>query len=101
MSATATITGTEPQGGLMAYATVDDNGTETTLAVYVSPTTLTRIPGDQLPAYLQARALYGAGHIDAALALVTPLATGSAPTVPNGTDTRNWAALWVGGQVLS
>ncbi len=101
MSATATITQQTNQGGLMAYATVTDGTVSQNLAVYVSSVTVNGIPATELTAYLQARALLGAGHADAALALVQPLATGSAPTQPAGADTRNWAALWVAGQIPS
>ena len=101
MSATATITQQTNQGGLMAYATVTDGTVSQNLAVYVSPATANAIPATELGAYLQARALLGTGHTHSALALVQPLATGSAPTQPGGSDTRNWASKWVAGQIPS
>ena len=101
MSATATISKTENQGGLMAYATVTDGTTSQDLAVFVSSGTVNTIPSAEMDTYLQARALLGEGHRDAALALVKPMATGTAPASSQQADTRNWAALWVAGQIPS
>ena len=101
MSATATVSKTESQGGLMAYATVTDGTTSQDLAVFVSPATANSIPAAELDTYLQARALFGTNHADSALALVQPLATGTAPAKPGEPDTRNWAALWVAGRIPS
>ena len=101
MSATASITKQENQGGLMAYATVTDGTTTQDLAVFVSPATANTIPAAELDTYLQARALFGMNHADSALALVQPLASGTAPARQGEPDTRNWAALWVAGRIPS
>ena len=101
MAATATVDSQEVQGGIMAYCTVSDGTASSKLAVFMSPTTAKLVPEAELATYLQARALLAGGHPDAATLLVTPLAAGTASTGAGVSDTRNWAALWVSGQIPS
>lgn len=101
MAATATIDSQEVQGGIMAYCTVSDGTASSKLAVFMSQTTAKLVLQSELATYLQARALLAAGHPDSATALVTPLASGTASTGSGVPDTRNWAALWVAGQIPS
>lgn len=101
MAATATIDNQEVQGGIMAYCTVSDGTANAKLAVFMSQTTAKLVPESELATYLQARALLAGGHPDSATELVTPLATGTPSTGPNVSDTRNWAALWIAGQIPS
>lgn len=103
MSASAVVNSQAKQGGLMATCTVTDP-TGKSLApvnVFVSPATWASIPSAEQVAYLEARALLVCGYPTDANTLVQPYATGGAPTTPSGTDTRNWAALWVAGTILS
>lgn len=99
MSVTATITNQENQGGIMAYVTVDDSNTVKNIAVFVSSPTVNLVPETEFDIYLQARALLSTGYPSDALNLVSSYATGS--ITATGEDTRNWAALWVVGNILS
>lgn len=101
MSISVTVLKTEKQDGIMAYISVIDGIQSQELAVYVSPYTANSIPSAELNDYLHARALLGTGHHEAAIALATTLSAGSASTAPNVPDTRNWAAKWIAGEILS
>lgn len=68
-----------------------------TFSVVVSAQTLAAVPSDEQSSYVQARALLASGDASGATDIVTPYATGSA----GPPDTRNWAAKWLAGQILS
>lgn len=99
MSISVTVDNRAPQGqGVMAYCTVASGGSSHSLAVYVSPPTLRDIAAPELDAYLQARALVASNQPTEALTIVTPYATGQQGSKE---DTRNWAARWRDGEILS
>lgn len=82
-----------------------NGGAQQPVAVVVSDTALATIPTSEQSAYIQARAVLAVGDVEDATAVVTPLAAGSAApdpqTSPPTPDTRNWAALWLAGQIPS
>lgn len=109
MAATATVNGSPTvRGCVVASVTVTDGTDSYPLAVIVSAQTWAALPPTEQLVYLQCRGLLsaGPGFGAEAAALAGPLATGTAgvaaaPGVKAVPETRNWAALWTAGQILS
>lgn len=93
MSATFTVGSAEGQNPTTFTCTAG----ATSLNVIVSAASLILIPTEEQTSYCQARALLATGDSAGATNAVTPLASGTA----GPPETRNWAQLWLDGEILS
>jgi hypothetical protein len=98
MSATVIVGAAEGKNPTAYPCQVSVNGgAQQNVTVIVLATTVAAIPDTELQAYLEARAMLAVGDDADAAETVTPYATGEA----GPPDTRNWAALWLAGQIPS
>ena len=98
MSATVTIGTVQPGDPAVFPCQVSVDGRAAqAVGVVVSHATLTAVGEEQQTPYIHARAMLTLGDATDATATVTPYAEGTS----GPPDTRNWAALWLAGNIPS